>query len=128
MRLGPKDTVWYLVLLNGEVEHFGHDKAEALNFARMAVDQKISAHHRHNLPVQVDSVVARELDVYVYEMHDATRLKLPFQQWFDDHYAETRAIKHQEEEREWNRYLELREKFAERIKDTARRGAKGPTG
>jgi hypothetical protein len=115
-------------LINGEVEHFGHEKAEALNSARMAVDQKISDHHRHDLPVQVDSVVARELDVYVYEMRDDNRLKLPFQQWFDDYYAEEQEYERKQDEHEWKQYLALCEKFAERIKDTARCGAKGPTG
>lgn len=114
VRVSENRQTMYALIVDGEIEYIGHEKDVALKAAHSAVDQKISDHHRHRLPVHIDSTAAYELDVYVYEMNNDNRLDLPFQQWFDDYYAEMKEYDREQEEREWKHYLELREKFKDR--------------
>lgn len=113
--MAREENVRYIVFVNGEIEMDTNDRDEAMQHAHLRVDEKIGDHHRHDLPVKVTPQIVREMDVRVSRVRESDCLELPLQLWFDDYYNEQRQCEVEEENREWRRYLELCEKFRDRI-------------
>jgi hypothetical protein len=59
--------------------------------------------------------IEREMDVYLYKLAGENLVPLPFQEWFDEYYRDLRQGEIDDEEREWQWYLKLAEKFRDRI-------------
>lgn len=115
------DSIHWVLVTHGEVayETWQKDSKEILTEARLAVDQHICDHLRHDLPFQVTEQTAREFDVRAFSLPREgqgvpERLVLPYQQWVDEYYQRGLQDDKDSEERQYKYYLELREKHEPR--------------
>jgi hypothetical protein len=104
----------YALVVNGEWDVLDENESEILSRAKTWVMEKIGDRYRHAIPLRVTPEIAHDMDTYVYKLADVNRVELPLQAWFDEYHAEVEQCKVEGEEREWKRYLELREKFKDR--------------
>jgi len=116
MSLGRKDR--YVVFVGGEIEHDTESRDDAMSYAHGRVEQDISDFYKHGLPLKVTKEIETRVDVYVAKITQEAVIELPLQSWFDDYYNEVKQYEAEEEKREWKRYLELREKFKDRIAES----------
>lgn len=105
----------YGLIIGGEWDALDENIDEIMERAKMWTMERINDFHRHALPLQVNPTIAREMDVYVYRLADENRVEIPLQAWFDKYYQEMKQDEIDDKEREWKCYLELAEKFKERI-------------
>lgn len=116
------DTIHWVLVTNGEVAFECHtsNSKEILQQAQWAVEQRICDHLRHALPLKVTEQVAREFDIRAFSLPREDqegvpeRLVLPYQKWVDEYYQSSLDDKKETEEREYKRYLELREQHEPR--------------
>lgn len=105
----------YGLIVHGEWDCLDENLEVIMDRAKQWVEEKINNFHRHDLPIKVTPEVAWELDVYAYKLTSENEVELPLQAWFDEYYADMKQGEVDDEEREWKRYLELAEKFRDRI-------------
>jgi hypothetical protein len=110
-----KEYARYVLMVNGEIFYDTNDRDDALSQAHIAVGEKIGEWHRRDLPIKVTPEIAEELDVQLFLIIKDYEVPLPLQSWFDEYHQEMKDYKASEEEREWKQFLELREKFKDRI-------------
>jgi hypothetical protein len=103
----------YVVVWNGEITTEMFDLESALCEAHSFVDQYISDFLRYDLPMKITPEEARRFDVKVFELKD--EIELPLQEWVDQYYEDIKEWKEKAEEREYKQFLELYEKFKNRI-------------
>ena len=105
-------TTQYFALFHGEELVYG-DKEYVMREIRMHVDMYICDHRKHNLPLQVTEEEIRNLDVRLYALEPEGDVfpTLPIQEWYDQWYAERVQHKKEEEEREYQLFLELKAKY-----------------
>jgi ribosomal protein L33 len=105
----------YVLFQYGEVSYWTHDRESALREAKLSVDQYICDHLRHNLPLKATDEIVRRLDVQLFRLTADDLVTLPCQEWFDEYYTSTKNWEKTEEEREYKRFLELYEKYKDRL-------------
>lgn len=105
----------YALIVNGEWESLDEDRESMVDRAKMWVMEKIGDHYRHGLPLKVTKEIARDVDTYIYKLTNENLVELPLQAWFDEYHSDSEQSDIDEEMREWERYLELAEKFKDRI-------------
>lgn len=110
--------LWVIVHF-GEVWGHTYSEEEALDIARHLVDQTIADHWSHLLPMQVTPEIARGFDVQVYRCASSSLLKLPLQQWTDENYQYRQKSEAHDENMEYKRYVQLREKYEPRFQKEA---------
>jgi len=105
----------YVIVYAGELEsaQVWENREIALSEAQCIVNQYICDFLRHNLPMKITPEEARRFDVKVYEIKE--EMELPFQKWVDEYYDEMRMQEIKDEERDYKRFLELYERFKDRI-------------
>jgi hypothetical protein len=109
-----KAPTWYVVVpdgggMDGEQLEVYEAEKEALQSCREQIDQQITDHHRHNLPLKVTPEIERRFDLRLFQTQG--ELELPFQEWVDDYYQQQQDWKKEREEQEYLRYLELKAKY-----------------
>jgi hypothetical protein len=115
-QMHKRQTPIYVLLDGGEVTFTSGDRGEVLREAHCAVDQHITDHLRHDLPIKLDDEEIRWIDVEVHELSgDKSQIALPYQQWADDYWVEVQEAERDEDEREYKRFLELRDEYEERF-------------
>jgi len=117
-KTGPE--MW-VVIQFGEPLAWAPSETGAFAIARECVDQAITDHWKHKLPMQVTPEIARAFDVRVYRCDHQSSVELPFQKWVDENYRHRQEWANGEDEREYKRYLELREKYEGRFQKEAAR-------
>jgi len=105
----------FVVVQFGEVQSWAYSEKAAMDSAHECVDQQITDHWRHKLPIQVTPELARNLDVRVYRCDAASQVELPIQQWFDENYRQRQEAVQEDAERDYKRFLELRAQYEERF-------------
>ena len=109
----------WIVVQFGELWAHAFSEQGALDAARESVDQAITDHWKHKLPLQVTEEIARSFDVRVYRCDASCQVALPFQKWVDENYKHRQEVDEFEKDREYRRFLELREKYEERLQKEA---------
>jgi len=104
----------YLLLVDGEVEVVGAPKEYILQEALSSLRMRLNDHYAETLPRKVDQDFRDELDLEVHKLTDETMVELPLQEWVDAYYEEAKASEKEDEEREYQLYLRLHEKYKAR--------------
>jgi hypothetical protein len=99
---------------HGEFAVSSDDEETIMAEAEMHCNQYICDFWRHDLPKKLNAEDKASLDVHVFDLQEMRKLDLPFQEWVDEWYADKREADREEEQREYKRYLELREKWEPR--------------
>lgn len=86
------------------------DKKEALFWAYEDASYKIHD-LRHKMPLKLTEEDETDFDVYVFEVTADNLIEIPFQDWMDEYYNLRRWEEKSEPYREYQRYLELKEKW-----------------
>lgn len=104
----------YVMCCYGEVIQ-GNSLEVLMAEARNHVHQYICDFLRPLMPLKVTEEVVHRFDVEVHQLDDNSKVSLPFQQWADDYYIDSKRWKKDEEEREYERFVELYEKYKDRL-------------
>jgi hypothetical protein len=105
----------FVMFTFGEFAFSSEDEETILTEAQMHCNQYICDFWRNcELPKKLTDEDKASLDVHVFDLQEMKKLDLPFQDWVDDWYADKREAERDEEQREYKRYLELREKWEPR--------------
>lgn len=107
-----EETAWYVVVVDGEARHTGQDLKDALDECYEVTMHNFFEGVRKRLPVKVDSSLQRKLGVSLFRATE--RVELPLQEWFDMAYKMQLTGDAEQERRDFQRYVELRERFEER--------------
>ena len=121
------DRELWIVLSGGEAAGISSNRHEAINIARDIARERVSDFYRDLLPFKVTPVVIRDLDVEVHPCFSRTAEALPFQEWIDDLYRSRVEGEKTDAEREYQRFVELREKYEARFQaeSTPKTGSAG---
>lgn len=104
----------FVMFTYGEFAFSSDDEETILTEAQMHCNQVIADHWRHELPKKLSESDKSDFDVHVFDLVDVRKLDLPFQEWVDEMYNEMREHLAEDSQREYKRYLELREKWESR--------------
>ncbi len=63
------------------------------------------------MPLKLSEEDKANFDIYIFEVTGENLVKIPFQNWVDEYYDGMRFEKKAEPYREYQRYLELKEKW-----------------
>lgn len=102
----------YLCLFCGEETVLCFSKEEMLVTVEMHCNQHISDHLRHKLPLKITPEKAAWFDVKVFVLTDDAQVEIPFQELADKFYEDMRTWEPRDTLRDYERFLELRGKFA----------------
>lgn len=109
-----EENEMFIVVAYGEFYSSSHSRETAIGNARNVVDQHISDHMKHMLPLQVTDEVVRAFDVRVYACGPSSMVQLPFQEWVDENYRHREEYLKESEALEYKRFLELRSKYEDK--------------
>jgi len=104
----------YIIESCGEVLEGIFDYGDMMHEVKMLAWQYICDFMRHELPKKLTADDIRRFDIKVYEVN-REQITLPFQAFVDEYYDDMREQKRLDEEREYKRFLELYEKYKDRI-------------
>lgn len=105
-----EETLYVFVGGGGDSVAVTTDKDEALFWAFDDASWRVGD-LRHKMPLKLSEEDKANFDIYVFKVTKDNMVELPFQDWVDDYYANMKYEKKSEPYREYQRYLELKEKW-----------------